>query len=176
MNRFFVVLFLFLSFPANFALAESPFGQPVLASGTDPVYTPKAVPSAAPDMTTQKLQALGILPKLPPPPDLPPGFIPWSRFMKLDPTLKDLSGTKVKVAGFMFPLDEAEQQKHFLLSVYPPSCPFCMPAGPEGLIEVLADKGITFDYNLIKIEGTIEFPDKDPMGLKYRVTGGAQIQ
>ena len=58
-------------------------------------------------------------------PDLPKvadGFIPWEKFLRRDKALKTLSGTKVKVQGFMFPLDQSDEQAHFLLSVYPPSC------------------------------------------------------
>src|SRR5574343_1264663 len=43
---------------------------------------------------------------------------------------------KVKIQGFMMPLEPGDRQKHFLLSSVPTSCNFCVPAGPERLVEV----------------------------------------
>ena len=47
-----------------------------------------------------------------------------------------LNAKTVKVQGFMMPLEPGENQKHFLISSVPTTCSFCVPAGPEGLIEV----------------------------------------
>jgi hypothetical protein len=76
----------------------------------------------------------------------------------------------------MFPLDQAEKQSHFLLTMYPPSCPFCLPAGPEGMVEIFAKKPIPFSYDLIDVEGTMEFPEKDPMGLRYRMRSAVLLK
>ena len=42
----------------------------------------------------------------------------------------------VKVIGFMVPIEPDAKHTHFVLSAVPPSCPFCMPAGPESMVEV----------------------------------------
>jgi Na+-translocating ferredoxin:NAD+ oxidoreductase RNF subunit RnfB len=47
-----------------------------------------------------------------------------------------LGEQKVKALVFMMPLEPGDKQQHFLLSALPTSCTFCVPAGPEGLIEV----------------------------------------
>ena len=39
----------------------------------------------------------------------------------------------------MMPLDQTAKQKRFLLASFPPHCPFCMPGGPESMVEVIAD-------------------------------------
>ena len=44
----------------------------------------------------------------------------------------------VKVQGFMIPLDIGDKQKRFLISAVPPHCQFCLPAGPDALVEVEA--------------------------------------
>lgn len=104
------------------------------------------------------------------------GYLSWKRFMKFDKSLWDLAGKPVKVQGYMFPLDQAEKQRHFILSVFPSGCPFCLPAGPEGMIEAFASKPIPFGFELIRLQGTIEFPEKDPMGLRYRLRNAELIK
>ena len=42
----------------------------------------------------------------------------------------------VHVQGFIIPLDIGDKQKRFLLSAVPPHCPFCLPAGPDAIVEV----------------------------------------
>jgi uncharacterized protein len=44
----------------------------------------------------------------------------------------------VKIQGFMMPLEMREQQSLFVLSAVPPTCSFCMPGGPEAVVEVPA--------------------------------------
>ena len=50
--------------------------------------------------------------------------------------LQALNNQTVKIQGFMLPLEPGDKQRHFLLSAVPTSCSFCVPAGPEGLVEV----------------------------------------
>jgi hypothetical protein len=86
-----------------------------------------------------------------------PGVVAWSllssvttrveksRLIPTFPTqVQALNEQKVKVQGFMLPLGPGERQTHFLLTSVPPTCGFCIPAGPEGMIEVLPAK----DYGL----------------------------
>ena len=51
----------------------------------------------------------------------------------------------VRVDGFMMPLDMTDQQQHFLLSAVPASCPFCMPAGPGAIVEVVSKHPVKSD-------------------------------
>ena len=60
--------------------------------------------------------------------------------------VKELDKQQVKLFGFMMPLDQAKKQKRFLLSAFPPHCSFCLTAGPESLVEVLADKPVDFTF------------------------------
>jgi len=93
------------------------------------------------------------------------------------PAVKKLSGKKVKIKGFMFPLDMAETQKHFLLSAFPPSCPFHAPGGPKHIIDINVEEGIEFTYDPLVIEGDmelIEFDEDD--GLYYRLNNARQIE
>lgn len=93
------------------------------------------------------------------------------------PAVKKLNGKKIKIKGFMFPLDMAETQKHFLLSAFPPSCPFHAPGGPKHIIDINVEEGIEFTYDPLIIEGEmelIEFDEDD--GLYYRLNNAAVVE
>jgi hypothetical protein len=119
----------------------------------------------------------------PPLQDLP-GVVPWRLLgtvtMKQEgrrtvavfpPPVASLSGTRVKVQGFMMPLQPGERQTHFLLSAVPTTCGFCLPAGPEGIIEIRTrPPGVKVGFDALVLEGTLSVLPTDPMGLLYRLT------
>ena len=77
------------------------------------------------------------------------GVVSWKTLAQVQPVVKRggkmvpefskeifaLDNQTVSVCGFMMPLNMTSQQQHFLLSAVPASCPFCMPAGPEAIVE-----------------------------------------
>jgi len=76
----------------------------------------------------------------------------------------------VKLQGFMMPLDMGERQKRFLLVALPPSCAFCLPGGPEQMVEVVAKTPVKYGFDPIVISGKLAVLKDDPMGLYYRLT------
>lgn len=80
-----------------------------------------------------------------------------------------LNTKTVRVQGFMMPLEPGVQQKHFLLSSVPPTCGFCVPAGPEGLVEVRSKTPVRYTLEPVVVEGKLAVLEKDPYGLYYRV-------
>lgn len=84
-----------------------------------------------------------------------------------------LNAKEVKLQGFMMPLEPGEKQKHFLLSVNPQSCSFCLPAGPEGVVEVKTKVPIKYTFDPIIVSGKMSVLKDDPMGLYYRLTDAA---
>lgn len=84
-----------------------------------------------------------------------------------------LNNQDVKVQGFMMPLEPGERQKHFLLSVTPQSCSFCLPAGPEGVVEVKSKTPVKYTMEPIVVSGKMSVMKDDPMGLYYRLTNAA---
>jgi uncharacterized protein len=76
----------------------------------------------------------------------------------------------VRVQGFMMPLEPGERQKHFLLSSVPTTCGFCVPAGPQGLIEVRSKVPVKYSIDAVVVEGKFAAVTNDPYGLFYRVT------
>lgn len=81
-----------------------------------------------------------------------------------------LNNKEVKLQGFMMPLEPGEKQKHFLLSVSPQSCSFCLPAGPEGVVEVKSKTPVKYTFEPIIVSGRMSVLKDDPMGLYYRLT------
>lgn len=83
---------------------------------------------------------------------------------------------KVKVQGFMMPLEPGDRQKHFLLSSVPTSCNFCVPAGPEGLIEVRTTVPVRYTLEPVTVEGNFAVLSDDPYGLYYRITDAVGVK
>ena len=81
-----------------------------------------------------------------------------------------LNDQQVKIQGFMMPLDPGRQQKHFLISVNSATCPYCMPAGPEGVVEVLSTTPIKYGFEPIIVSGKLAVLKDDPTGLYYKMT------
>jgi hypothetical protein len=81
-----------------------------------------------------------------------------------------LNDKEVKLQGFMMPLEPGEKQKHFLLSVNPQSCSFCLPAGPEGVVEVKTRTPVKYTFEPVIVSGKMSVLKDDPMGLYYRLT------
>lgn len=86
--------------------------------------------------------------------------------------VQELDGSGVTITGYMFPLQASGDQGHFLLSAYPPSCPYCLPGGPTELIEVTDSKPLRFTYEPITIHGAFQLLRGDALkeGMFYRMT------
>jgi hypothetical protein len=98
---------------------------------------------------------------------------------KLVPTfpaaVQALDRKTVKVQGFMMPLEAGDKQQHFLLSSVPTTCSFCVPAGPEGLVEVRTKKPVRYTLEAVVVEGQLAVLTDDPYGLYYRVEDGSAV-
>ncbi len=86
-----------------------------------------------------------------------------------------LNNQTVKVQGFMMPLEPGDKQKHFLLSSVPTSCTFCVPSGPEGLVEVKTLTPVKYTLEPVMVEGKLSVLPKDPYGLYYRILGAQPV-
>jgi hypothetical protein len=94
---------------------------------------------------------------------------------RFDKEIAALDGREIMIKGFMWPLEMAEKQSRFVLTAYPPSCPFCLHAGPSQLIEVHCATPLKFTYQPVLIKGRLELLPKDPYGLFYRMTGARVV-
>jgi uncharacterized protein len=79
-----------------------------------------------------------------------------------------------KVQGFMMPLEPGEKQRHFLLTSVPMSCSFCLPGGPESMIEVRTKTAVKYTLEPVVVEGKFAVLTDDPYGLYYRVTDAVE--
>ncbi len=86
-----------------------------------------------------------------------------------------LDAKPLRVQGFILPLDMGDKQQHFLLSAVPPHCPFCMPAGPDAIVEVIAKKGVEYRFEPIIMSGKFAVLKDDPAGVLYRLTEAEPI-
>jgi uncharacterized protein len=85
--------------------------------------------------------------------------------------VKALDGKRVRVAGFMMPLENASRQKHFVLLGYPAGCPFHTHAMPNQFIEVKADQAFAVEIEqAIVVEGVLELTGADESGIFYRLS------
>ncbi|MEL6530666.1 MAG: DUF3299 domain-containing protein [Pseudomonadota bacterium] len=89
---------------------------------------------------------------------------------KFTAAVKRLNGKRVKVAGWMMPLDNGAKQKHFVLLGYPPGCPFHFHAAPNQFIEVYADTAFTTnETKMFVVSGVLELTGYDESGIFYRL-------
>ena len=77
--------------------------------------------------------------------------------------IKQLANKKILVQGYMFPLDQNEKQKTFLLIPFPVHCPYYPHASSNLIIEVHADDPIVYSYDPINITGMLELVPKDDL-------------
>ncbi len=72
--------------------------------------------------------------------------------------VRDLSGKKVLMTGFMLPIDEVQNIKEFLLVQSLWSCCYGQPPDIHGIVRVVMPKGKTTDYffDPLKIIGTFK--------------------
>ena|SRR5437762_3786614 len=111
------------------------------------------------------------------------GVVSWRTLAQVSPVQRDgrmvnefspailtLDQRDVKVQGFMIPLDMGEKQTRFLLSAVPPHCAFCMPAGPDAVVEIVAKTPVQFGFEPIVVSGRFAVLKDDANGVLYRLT------
>ncbi len=91
-------------------------------------------------------------------------------------TVTALDGKVVRVQGFMMPLDIGDKQRRFLLMAAPPHCSFCLPAGPDAMIEVRAKSDVRYGFDAVSLSGKLQVLKDDPAGLYYRLVDAVVAQ
>jgi len=116
------------------------------------------------------------------------GVVPWRTLAQVTPVkqkdrfvpkfadaITALDKKDVKLQGFMLPLDMGEKQKRFILSATPPTCAFCLPGGPDSIVEVQAKTPVKYGFEPIVLSGKFTVLRDDDMGLYYRLTDAVVI-
>ena len=91
-------------------------------------------------------------------------------------TITALDQKSQRVQGYMMPLDPGEKQKHFLLSSVPLTCAFCVPGGPESMVEVKTKSPVKYSMEVVVVEGQFAVLKNDPYGLYYRMTDAVAVK
>ena len=81
-----------------------------------------------------------------------------------------LDQKQVKVQGFIMPLQMGDKQSHFVLTAMPQTCAFCMPGGPESMVEVKSKTPVKYTFEAVVLTGTLSILKDDPTGVFYRLT------
>ena len=108
------------------------------------------------------------------------GAISWDILSKVDLVFDDndlvpdysdeirkLDGERIKMVGFVIPLDSLGQRQ--LLSVNSPHCPFCLPAGPAGFVELNCEEPLEFTTEPVVVTGVFKLLIQDWSGYYYRM-------
>ena len=77
--------------------------------------------------------------------------------------IKRLDSKKILIQGYMFPLDQDEKQKTFLLVPFPATCPYHPHVSSNLIIEVHAKSSIKYSYEPVNISGMLELVPKDDL-------------
>ena len=91
-------------------------------------------------------------------------------------SIQALNQKSQRIQGFMMPLDPGEKQKHFLLSSVPLTCSFCVPGGPESMVEVKTKTPVKYSLEAVVVEGQFAVLKDDPYGLYYRITDAVAVK
>jgi hypothetical protein len=81
-----------------------------------------------------------------------------------------LDQKEVKLQGFMMPLQVGDKQSHFVLTAMPQSCSFCLPGGPESMVEVKSKTPVKYTFEPVILTGKLAILKDDPTGVFYRLT------
>jgi hypothetical protein len=116
------------------------------------------------------------------------GVVSWRTLAQVEPVkqkdrfvpqfsgnITALDKKEVKLQGFMMPLDMGEKQKRFLLVAMPPTCAFCLPGGPDQLVEVQARSPVKYGFEPVVLSGRFQVLRDDPMGLYYRLVDAVAV-
>lgn len=161
------------------ATAGAPYATPVLSS---PVPAGTGVPSGSGAGYHSPNSPIAPLPQR-------NDVVPWSLLSDLTKkTTKDgilpvfnaqqqgMDKTVQRIQGFMVPLDAKATQTHFLLTSVPLTCSFCIPGGPESMVEVKAKTPVRYSLEPVVVEGKFTVLQNDPYGLYYRVVEAAPVK
>jgi hypothetical protein len=175
-----LLLSFFFSLPTSAQILGSPLG-----------VAPSTAPAGAPQAGLPSGQGAGVHSPLSPFAPLPRrnDVVPWSLLTDVSTRVENLRVTQVypaavqaldkkqvRVQGYMMPLGPGEMQWHFLLASVPLTCSFCVPGGPESMIEVRTREPARYSMAAVVVEGRLQVLQSDPMGLYYRITGAVPVK
>jgi hypothetical protein len=95
--------------------------------------------------------------------------------LRFDDGIQALDGKAVKLRGYITPLNSGTDQRHFILSSRPPTCPYCLSAGVDEMVEVLCERPVKYSLDPITVFGQLEILHEDASGFFYRMVDAAPV-
>ena len=83
--------------------------------------------------------------------------------------IASLDQKQIKLQGFMMPLEMGEKQSHFVLAAMPVTCAFCLPGGPESMVEIKMKTPVKYTFDPLVVSGKLAVLKDDPTGIFYRI-------
>jgi hypothetical protein len=90
-------------------------------------------------------------------------------------SVQALNGKRIKVSGYVMPLQNAQRQTHFVLLAYPPDCPFHLNPAPNQFIEVKTTNPVAVRSGVQTFEGQLVLGGADESGIFYMLRGSRAI-
>lgn len=97
-------------------------------------------------------------------------------FPVFPPAVLALKDKTQRIQGFMMPLEPGEKQKHFLISSVPLTCSFCVPGGPESMVEIKTKTPVKYTMEPVVVEGRLSVMTDDEYGLYYRIVDAVSVK
>ena len=80
-----------------------------------------------------------------------------------------LDQKQVRVQGFIMPLQMGDKQSHFVLTAMPQTCAFCLPGGPESMVEVKSKTPVKYSFEPVVVTGKLSVLTGDLTSVYYRI-------
>jgi len=88
-----------------------------------------------------------------------------------------LEGAEITVKGYIIPVEGYKNHKEFIFSAFPYNmCFFCGGAGPETVMEVVANEEVAFTAEQVVLTGILELNDSDINQLMYRLVDAKLVK
>ena len=96
--------------------------------------------------------------------------------VELNSQVLGLNHARVRLKGFMLPLDLAKRAKRFLLSPSPLPCMGCKPLGPGETVEVVCTHAIPYSREPVTVSGILSVGTGADDRSIYRVTDATTVE
>lgn len=89
------------------------------------------------------------------------------------PGVRRIDGQRLRITGYMLPVEASTLSAHFVLTRRSTGCPFCPPNEPTEAIEVFATRPALYTQSPVTVEGTLRLVEHSAAGLFYRMDGAS---
>lgn len=88
-----------------------------------------------------------------------------------------LEGKVIEIKGYIIPVEGYKSHKEFVFSAFPYNmCFFCGGAGPETVMEVMADEPVKYSAEAVTLRGKLETNSDDINRLIYTLTEAVLVE